>query len=159
MRTTLIIIAVIIAALFTGLLAWYITSSTGKMSDTEATQGSFSAVKEDDMRASLPSEPVLSPEPSVPSGTEGIQVVHAADQDVFSKFYLIVGSFREESNAENLVRKLSPSRPKAKKLNALSNGLYPVSLDEFDSLESALQHLKNFPELENNYEGVWILNR
>lgn len=159
MRTTLIVIAVIIAALLTGLLAWYITSSTGKLSETEATQDTISVVKGDNLPISQPSEPVLSPEPSNPSGAEAIQVIHAAAQDDLSKFYLIVGSFREEPNAENLVRRLSPSSPKAKKLKALSNGLYPVSLDEFDSLESALEHLKNHPELGNIYKGVWILHR
>ena len=82
-----------------------------------------------------------------------------SDEDYPSRYYVVIGSFGVNENAEKLVAALWDTYDTAQKLQPLKSGLIPVSLNDFASLDETLRYLKAHPEFESRYKGLWILYR
>ena len=68
-------------------------------------------------------------------------------------YYIVVGSFKNENNADNLYSKLLHVSTKTVKLPLDANGFYKVAVGSFESLESANTELSS---LQGTYNGIWI---
>lgn len=196
-RTILIVIAVLIAAVLTAVLAWYVTSagdrslpfgpdyyrttedslSAGLYASAEDTSAEISSapvitgLSPDSVPASreetsagpapIPSGRPVVPETALSSSSSSVKVISAVQAGSSeTRYYLVTGSFSVAANAERLAARLKQdSFQNARSLDALKSGLIPVSLDDFPSLEEALRFLEAHPELEDRFEGIWILHR
>ncbi|WP_018342107.1 SPOR domain-containing protein [Cytophaga aurantiaca] len=77
----------------------------------------------------------------------------AASEATAGKYYIIVGAFKNESNADNLYSKLQTENKAAAKLPLDAAGFYKVAVGSFESLEAANAELTN---LQGTYSGIWV---
>jgi cell division septation protein DedD len=84
---------------------------------------------------------------------EHISTEKVASSNVNSGYYIIVGSFKNESNADKLYKKLSAENKAAVKLSLDQNGFYKIAVGSFDTKEAAAAELSS---LEGSYSGTWI---
>ncbi len=89
---------------------------------------------------------------SVKSTSKKVQNV-VTGEVVSGTFYVIIGSFKNESNADKLYNKLTDSGNQVVKLPVDANGFYKVAVGSFDSLEKANSEMAN---LEPSYSGIWV---
>lgn len=68
-------------------------------------------------------------------------------------YYIIVGSFKNESNADGLYSKLQGENKTTVKLPLDANGFYKVAVGSFASIEAANSELAN---LQETYSGIWV---
>jgi len=68
-------------------------------------------------------------------------------------FYIIIGAFKNEGNADRLYSKLTADQKSIVKLPVDNGGYYKVAVGAFDNMEAA-QTEKN--SLEGSYQGIWI---
>jgi len=68
-------------------------------------------------------------------------------------YYIVVGSFKNESNADGLYSKLQTENKIAIKLPLDLNGFYKIAVGSFESLELANTELAS---LEGRYNGIWV---
>jgi len=76
-----------------------------------------------------------------------------ASTNVGSGYYIIIGSFKNETNADKLYKKLSAENKAAVKLSLDQNGFYKIAVGSFDTKEAATAELSS---LEATYSGTWI---
>ncbi|WP_299250929.1 SPOR domain-containing protein [uncultured Cytophaga sp.] len=69
------------------------------------------------------------------------------------KYYVVIGSFKNESNADGLYSKLLNSHKGVVKLPLDANGYYKVAVGSYDSMEAANVE---YASLQNTYSGSWI---
>jgi cell division septation protein DedD len=89
---------------------------------------------------------------SVKKEKKAVTAVQTADA-VSGKYYVIVGSFKTESNADKLYEKLSAKGKAVTKLPIDANGYYKVAVGTFDSMEAANTEASG---LEADFSGIWI---
>ena len=70
-----------------------------------------------------------------------------------SGYYIIIGSFKNEGNADKLYKKLSSENKTAVKLSIDANGFYKIAVGAFDTKEAADVELSG---LQASYSGTWI---
>lgn len=88
------------------------------------------------------------------ANTSAKKVQNIAPGEVVSgTFYVIIGSFKNESNADKLYSKLTDSGKQVVKLPVDANGFYKVAVGSFESLEKANSEMAN---LEPSYSGIWV---
>lgn len=68
-------------------------------------------------------------------------------------YYVIVGSFKNENNADKLYSKLQAENKTTVKLPLDANGFYKVAVGSFESMEVANTELA---DLQATYSGIWI---
>jgi len=77
----------------------------------------------------------------------------AVSQIEAGKYYIIVGAFKNENNADNLVSKLLKEEKAVVKLPADAGGFYKVAYGAYDNQEAADAEMKS---LEATHSGLWI---
>ncbi|MGN6645175.1 MAG: SPOR domain-containing protein, partial [Cytophaga sp.] len=98
-------------------------------------------------------ETVIEEKPvSVKKEKKTVAAVQTADA-VSGKYYVIVGSFKNESNADKLHEKLSAKGKAVTKLPIDANGYYKVAVGAFDSMEAANTEASG---LAADFSGTWI---
>jgi len=69
------------------------------------------------------------------------------------KYYIIVGSFKNENNADNLHEKLVKKGKSVTKLPLDTNGYYKVAVGSFETIDAANSEVTN---LASDFSGIWI---
>jgi hypothetical protein len=77
----------------------------------------------------------------------------ASSEVAAGSYYIIVGSFKNENNADKLYSKLQDESKTAVKLPLDANGFYKVAVGSFESLEAANTELES---LQGTYSGIWV---
>ncbi len=83
------------------------------------------------------------------------KVVEVVDKKTNTKYYVIVGSFKEKTNAANLHKNLSQKGASAEVLEA-DNNFTRVSEKSFKTKEEALEELKRIRTKEKKIDA-WLL--
>ncbi len=106
---------------------------------------------------------VSEPEPAVsevvkPKAVEKTKSVKSTSEAVVSSdaqsgYYIIIGSFKNEGNADKLYKKLSAESKTVVKLPVDANGFYKIAVGAFDTKEAADTELSS---LSASYSGTWI---
>lgn len=82
------------------------------------------------------------------------RVQHVESSDAVSgSYYVIIGSFKNESNADKLFARLTDSGKQVVKLPVDANGFYKVAAGSFQSLDEANKEMAG---LEPAYQGIWV---
>lgn len=122
------------------------TANTPAVTDSTLTMGADSTVAPADSMVSAEAsqpEPVAeaAPEPAVSSETAG-------------RFYIIVGSFTDESNATKLRDKLSKKGMSPKIISPAGSNNYRVSVEDFDNQDKAIQKMN---KLKGQFgSSIWL---
>jgi hypothetical protein len=82
-----------------------------------------------------------------------VAVKVASSEAASGSYYIVVGAFKNESNADKLYSKLQNDNKKSVKLPIDANGFYKVAVGSFESLETANAELTS---LQGTYSGIWI---
>ena len=69
------------------------------------------------------------------------------------KYYIIVGSFKNENNADKLHGKLVNNGKTVTKLPVDANGYYKVAVGSFESIDDANSEVTN---LAADFSGIWV---
>lgn len=69
------------------------------------------------------------------------------------KYYIIVGSFKNENNADNLHAKLVKVGKNVIKLPIDANGYYKVAVGSYETIDAANNEVAS---LETDFTGIWI---
>ncbi len=80
-------------------------------------------------------------------------VAVASSQVVAGSYYIVVGSFKNEANANRLYKDLSSQNKAAVKMPVDANGFYKVAIGTFATLEAANVE---FASVQASYSGSWI---
>lgn len=88
---------------------------------------------------------------------EVVTVVNAAENDVAYKYYVILGSFIEMSNALNFNDKLKTKGFNSPILLKSETGNYRVSVFSSDSENEARAKINSILDIYPEYNDVWLL--
>jgi cell division septation protein DedD len=69
------------------------------------------------------------------------------------KYYVIIGSFKNESNADGLYSKLQKDHKSVVKLPVDANGFYKVAAGSYETIDAANAE---YASLQETYSGSWI---
>jgi len=69
------------------------------------------------------------------------------------KYYIIVGSFKNENNADKLHEKLVKKGKSVTKLPVDANGYYKVAVGSFETIDAANSEVTN---LASDFSGIWV---
>lgn len=87
--------------------------------------------------------------------TLSVKVNKEEDKEIKMPYHVVAGAFRDEKNAEQVLRKLSKMGYKARRLEVNKHGLYPVLYGSFATYAEA-QKVKNEVRESENPEA-WLL--
>jgi hypothetical protein len=76
-----------------------------------------------------------------------------ASEIATGKYYVIIGSFKHESNADGLYSKLQNDHKSVVKLPLDENGFYKVAVGSYETMDAANAE---YTSLQNSYSGSWI---
>jgi nitrate reductase NapE component len=81
------------------------------------------------------------------------KAVIASSELVAGSYYIVVGSFKNEANADRLFSELNSQNKAAVKMPVDANGFYKVAIGTFATLDAANA---DFASVQASYNGSWI---
>lgn len=94
----------------------------------------------------------VTPEIKTPVSSKKATIIKSSEVAT-GKYYIVVGSFKNENNADGLYSNLQNNSKSVVKLPLDANGFYKVGIGSFESLEAANAE---FASVQNTYAGSWI---
>lgn len=88
---------------------------------------------------------------------ESVSVINANANDVMYKYYVIVGSFKEKSNAESFIIKLKQTGFNTPVILKSEAGFFRVSVFSSDSEREARTKIGYIRSYYTEYNDVWLL--